>query len=165
MFNPFHPFTNKLLEAFIARGKTYFVRQSLKRDKEQVLEGIKGTFLFSHYDNLTTAQDHFGAISYDKNRFLYDYNCAEHREKLLIAASGLQDYRIYACVFRNDWEKMLPSSLPLSIRRYVKSIGWAPKGNDLVDTKFEVQFGELFIHFRYGKREAKVKFEEIEKLL
>src|SRR5690348_2050000 len=104
MFNPFHPFTRNLLEAFSVRGKNFFVRQTFHRANEFKMDGIKGCFLFSHYDNRTTAEDHFGAISYDRNRFLYDYNHIQHKEKLLVATSGLKDFKIYANVFRNDWE-------------------------------------------------------------
>jgi hypothetical protein len=164
MFNPFYPFTRNLLEAFVQRGKTYFIRQTFQRAMNHADSEIKGCFLFSHYDNLTTAQDHFGAISYDPKRYLYDYSIPEHKVKLHIASSGLKEYRVFASIFRNNWEDLLPVNLPIQIRRYVKTLDWSPKGNDSIDTNFEVQFGELFIRLRYGKREAKVKFEEIEKI-
>ena len=99
MFNPFAPLTTDLLHAFIGRGKIFFVRQAFPRGKSPLDKDVKGYFVFSHYDNLTTAQDHFGTIAHDPYRFLYNWNDLAHRGKLEIAASGLQHYRNFAAVF------------------------------------------------------------------
>lgn len=164
MFNPFYPLTEPLLHAFVAKGKTYFVRQSFERGKNPFDHETKGYFLFSHYDNLTTAQDHYGAIGHDAYRFLYDWNNPEHQQKLKVAASGLKEYKNYAAVFRPDYEKGMTEKIQKKIRNYVaNSLGWFIKGSDTLDTAFELQFGELFMRFRHGSRQAKVKFEEIEK--
>jgi len=163
MFNPFYPLTTQLLDAFVAKGKKYFVRQTFNRAKNPFDDEIKGYFLFSHYDSFTTAQDHYGAISHDPNRFLYDWNNPEHQQKLRVAASGLKEYKNYASVLRIDYEKGLTDKLKKKIRSYVSnSLGWHIKGNDTLDSNFELQFGELFIRFKYGGRQAKVKFEDIE---
>jgi hypothetical protein len=164
MFNPFYPFTDQLLQAFVARGKKYFIRQGYSRAKDPFDEGIKGCFLFTHYDNLTTAQDHYGAISHDPYRFLYEWNNPEHQQKLRIAASGLKEYKNFAAVFRPDWEKGLTGRLQEKVRQYVSRLGWTPKSGETVDTSFELQFGELYIRLKHRAREVKVKFEEIEKL-
>jgi len=164
MFNPFYPFTEQLLNAFIEKGKTFFVRQTFQRAKDHFDEGTKGYFLFSHYDNLVTAQDHFGAIGYDPNRFLYDWSNPDHQEKLKIAASGLKDYKIFAAVTRPGWDKGITNRLQEKVRIYVAKLGWRPKGNETVETNFELQFGELYLRMKYKGREAKIKFEDIEKL-
>jgi hypothetical protein len=165
MFNPFYPFTQQLLDAFIAKGKTFFVRQTFNRAKDHFDEGIKGCFLFSHYDNIVTAQDHYGAVGYDRNRFLYDWNVPAHREKLMIAASGLKEYKVYAAVFRQDWECGVTNRIREKTRTYVSRLGWQPRSGENVATNYELQFGELYLRMRYGTREAKVKFEEIENIL
>lgn len=163
MFNPFYPLTGQLLDAFVAKGKKYFVRQTFNRGQKPFHEEVKGYFLFSYYDNLTTAQDHYGAISHDPNRFLYDWNNPEHRQRLKVAASGLKEYETYASVLRPDYEKGLTDKVKKKIRQYVSnSLGWPIKGSDTLDTNFELQFGELFIRFKHGARQARVKFEEIE---
>ncbi|MFL5811422.1 MAG: hypothetical protein ACJ749_18000 [Flavisolibacter sp.] len=164
MFNPFYPFTTDLLNAFVHQGKTYFVRQRLDRGNGYLAEGIKGCFLFSHYDHLTTAMDHYGAIEYDPNRFLYHWANPEHQEKLRLASSGLKEYKIFASVFRTDWEKQLTDRTREQIRLYVSKLGWTPAGGEMVNTNYELQFGELYLRLKYRGREAKVKFEEIEKL-
>ena len=162
MFNPFYPFTDQLLDAFVKNGKTFFVRQTFNRAKDHFDEGIKGYFLFSHYDNATTAMDHYGAISYDPNRFLYDWHNPEHQEKLRVAGSGLKEYKIFSAVFKTDWEKQLTNRMKERVRQYVSKLGWSPKSGEMVDTNYEIQFGELYLRLKYGGRQAKVKFEEIE---
>lgn len=164
MFNPFYPLTSDLLQAFVQKGKLFFVRQSMPRAKKLLDEGVKGYFLFTPYDNFTTAQDHFGAIGHDSQRFLYKWQEPLHREKLEVAASGLSDYRIYAAVCVPGWEKGITDLLREKIRRYVSRLGWTPKGSDTVETAYEIRFGELYLCLKYKKREAKVKFEEIETL-
>jgi hypothetical protein len=47
---------------------------------------------------------------------------------------------------------------------YIKKLGWQPTRMDDVITNYELQFGELYIRIKCGSREAKVKFEEIEKV-
>lgn len=163
MFNPFYPLTGELLEAFVARGKKYFVRQTFNRGRKPFDHEVKGSFLFSHYDNFTTAQDHFGAISHDPNRSFYDWSNPQHQQKLKVAAGGLKAYECYASVLRPDYEKGLNDKVKKKIRQYVSnSLGWPIKGGDTLDTNFELQFGELFIRFKHGARQARVKFEEIE---
>jgi hypothetical protein len=164
MFNPFYPFTTQLLDGFVKKGKKYFVRQTFHRAMDHFDEGIKGYFIFSHYDNLTTAMDHFGAIANDAYRFLYDWDNAEHREKLKIAASQPKEYKIFAGVFKQDWERQVTNRLKEKVRMYVSKLGWSPKPGEMVDTKYEIQFGELYMRLSYAGRQAKVKFEEIEKL-
>jgi hypothetical protein len=164
MFNPFYPFTRQLLEAFVAQGKKYFVRQTFHRARDHFDEGVKAYFLFSHYDTLTTAQDHFGAIAHDPNRFLYDWQNLEHQDKLKIAASELPDYKVFASVFKPDWERQVTDRLKEKVRKYVSRLGWTPKPGEMVNTSYELQFGELYVRLKYRERQAKVKFEEIEKL-
>jgi hypothetical protein len=164
MFNPFCIFSLPLLNSFIQNGKTYFVRQIFNRAKDAFHGDIKASFLFSQYNNLATAQDHFGAISYDPNRFLYNWEDLSHRDRLHFAASNPAGYKIYANVFQKDWERLVTDRMREKVRFYVKGLGWKPDRDENVTTNFEVQFGELFIRLKYGNREAKVKFEEIEKI-
>jgi hypothetical protein len=108
--------------------------------------------------------DHFGAISYDPRRFLYCWDDPVHRQKLKYAASGLQEYRIYSTVLKPDWDRPINSKVKDQLRLYIKQLGWNPRRDEGVLTNYELQFGELYIRIKYGGREAKVKFEEIEKI-
>ena len=164
MFNPFHPLTIQLLEAFVGSGKRYFVRQRFDRARNINEQGIKGYFLISHYEMLTTAQDHLGAIAYDPMRFLYDWEDGTHRERLYMAAGMPADYKIYSPVFRPGWEAGITDRMKEKAKKYVAELGWTPKAGETVNTNYEVQFGELFVRLSYKGRQVKVKFEEIEKL-
>jgi len=73
MFNPFYLFTTELLQAMVKGGKRYFVRQRFDRGRNIDETNTLSSFLISHYELLTTAQDHLGAIAYDPLRFLYDW--------------------------------------------------------------------------------------------
>lgn len=147
------------------QGKCFFVRQTFKRGFDHFDEGVKGYFIFSHYDNLVTAQDHFGAITHDRNRFLYDWYNPDHQERLQKAANMQKEYKVYSAVFKKDWKRGITTKMQQKVREYVSKLGWNPKGGEMVDTAFELRFGELFIVLKYRGRQAKVKFEEIEKIL
>lgn len=164
MFNPFYPFTSALLQAFIDKGKIFFVRQQFTRGRNKTDEDVKGYFLITAYDNFTTAQDHYGAIAYDPYRFLYDWNKGEDQDRLKLAASEMKEYRVFTAVFKLAWEREISDALREKIRRYIQTLGWSPAGKDVVDTSYEVRFGELYLCLKYKKREARVKFEEIELL-
>jgi len=162
MFNPFYPFTLPLLEALVDRGKVFFVRQDYPRGRPPFAPDHKVSLLITPYTDLTTAEDHFGAIGHDPLRFLYRWE--EHAERLRAAATPREGYTVYAPLCRPSWERGITDEMRAGIRRYVAKLGWAPGGGSLVDTAYEVRFGELYIRLRFKKREVKLKFEEIENL-
>ncbi len=164
MFNPFAPFTKDLLHGYIAHGKVFFVRQTFPRGRSALDKGVKGYFLFSHYDNLVTAQDHFGTIASDPFRFLYEVHLPAHRGRLELAASGLKEYRNFAAVFTPDWDRHHATRIKDKLRMFIKKLGWNPHRDEGVQTNYEIQFGELFIRIKFGGREVKVRLEEIEKI-
>lgn len=162
MFNPFHPFTSPLLDAFIKHGKRYFVRQTFKRGIPPMDDSVKGAYLISHYEDLHTAQTHFDAIASDPNRFLYDWSNAEHQEKLKVAAASPEGYKVYSSVFEKDWERRITDPMEKAIRLYVAGLGWRPSRAEGLNTDFYQTFGELYIKLKCKGREVKVPFKEIE---
>ncbi|MGZ5285820.1 MAG: hypothetical protein ACXWB9_01490 [Flavisolibacter sp.] len=161
-FNPFYPFTQNLLYAFVAAGKKYYVRQAFGRGRNTNDQNVSACLLITHYESPTTAMDHFGAISYDPHRFLYSWDEPSHRERLQMAAAGPEGYKIFAAVLRPDWERPVDVVLKKKLRLYIENLGWRPGRDEGVRTNYEMQFGELYIRIKYGGREAKVKFDEIE---
>lgn len=164
MFNPFYPFTRQLLQAFVDKGKRYFVRQSFERGRSLADTGIKECFLITHYEALTTALDHYGAIAHDGRRFLYDWNREDHQQRLVTAASAPEGYRVFAAVLRPDYDKAVDRLFQKKLRLYIDRLGWQPKRDEGVTSNYELQFGELYIRLKYRGREAKIKFEEIENI-
>ena len=166
MFNPFHLFTPALLHGMVAQGKRYFVRQRLGSGFSVLSSGDLSTkqYLITHYSNLVTAQDHYGTIAHDANRFLYDWDTIDHREKLRKAAELSEAYGVYGAVLRTDWEELITERIEKKIRTYVESLGWQPKGSEAVQFVFELRFGELYAAIRYKNRRATAKFEDIEQI-
>jgi hypothetical protein len=164
MFNPFYPFTTPLLNAFVKHGKTYFVRQTFRRARGYFEEGIKGSYLISHYESLHEAQVHFDALEHDPNRFLYKWNNPEHQVKLKVAAASPAGYKVYSSTFQKGWERQITDRIKKGIRLYVASLGWQPSRSNGLGTDFYQTFGELYIKLKYKTQEVRVKFEEIENL-
>ena len=162
--NPFYPFTPPLLQAFVQKGKRYFVRQEYKRGMSPFEPGVKMAFLISPYKEFATAQDHVGAISHDPHRHLYDWEKEEDRERLKKAAAGFSEYRLFSPVFRTDWENGITDRFRMAVRRYIHQLGWSPGGSEVVHTSYEVRFGDIFLCLKYRRREVKVKLEEVEKI-
>ena len=160
MFQPFQPFSPALLQALVARGKHYFVRQQFLR----VPPGLhKGAFLISHYSQQVTAEDHFSAIVHDRYRFFYCWNEPAHRERLLRAAGTPDPYLVFSSLFRADWESCIPEHFRDNLRRYLQQLGWQPRRDEGVQTNYEIQFGELFIRIRLEEKEIQVKLEDVER--
>jgi hypothetical protein len=164
MFNPFYPLTQELLNSFVQQGKQYFVRQTFRRGFSVLDQGIKSAFLITHYNELNDAQTHYDALAKDPKRFFYDWNNAEHQEKLRIAASNPVDYKVYSNTLEKNWERHITDRIKKGIRLYVAGLGWRPSRAEGVSTDFYQTFGELYIKLKYKTREVKVKFEEIENL-
>ena len=166
MFNPFYPFTQKLLQGMVSQGKYFFVRQRLNRGMAILPSGeLSGKlYLMTHYSNLVTAQDHYGTIAHDPNRFLYDWLYPGHQEKLLKAAQLHEEYSVYGAVLRTDWESLITDAMEEKVRSYIASLGWEPKRSDAVTFDFELRFGELYATIHFKKRKVRAKFEDIEKI-
>lgn len=164
MFNPLAPFDEPSLEGMVREGNRYFVRQTFMRAHDHFDEGIKGYFLFCHYENYFMAKEHYDALAHDQNRYLYDWERTEDQEKLRIAAAHPIGYKIYTNTFKPDWEKHVTNRLRQKIRAYIQMLGWKPKRGEGVEPQFYPHFGEVYVRLRLGNREVRVKFEEIEKL-
>ena len=164
MFNPLAPFTEQALMGMTKEGHRYFVRQTFPRGLDYFEEGIKGSFLFCHYQEYPPAKEHFDALADDPHRFLYDWEDEEHRKKLVLAAGKPKGYKIFTNTFLLDWELHVTVRLKQKITSYIKSLGWKPAREDPVIPVFYPHFGEVMVSLKFRRQEVRVKFEEIEKL-
>lgn len=163
MFNPLASWTEEALNGFIQEGKKYFVRQTFNRARHPFDEGIKGYFLFCHYESYAQAKEHYDALVGDPNRFLYDWDNEEHREKLKIAARQPRGYRIYSNTFMPDWERHITDRMKKKVKAFIDKRGWKPKREETVQIDFYPHFGEVMITLRFREQKLSVKLEEIEK--
>lgn len=163
MFNPFAPFSKPLLDAFIKAGKTCFVRQSFVRGKDYFDDNIKHCFIFSHYAQAGHAQHHYGAISHDGYRCMYNWNDPEHQRKLTVAAGNPAGYKIYSSVFENDWQKHITRPLRQKAKVFIETkLGWKPGRNQSVTFNIYTTYGELYARLTLKGQEVRIKLEEIE---
>jgi hypothetical protein len=165
MFLPFCVFSEDLMQRLVRYGHSYFVRQTVVSSKRVFSGGVKGRFLMTHYKNLKEAEQHFEAIAFDPNRYLYHYNVLEHRTRLHVAAAGVSGYQIYSSLLRENWERDLSDSLQKKVKRYVSKLGWKPGKADPVGSELELEYGRIFLRLTFKDQQARVTFEEIENLL
>ena len=165
MLNPFVLLSDQLLDAFIKAGKKYFVRQGYNRWQERLNENIKGYYVISHYSEIGHAQHHLCAISQDPHRFLYDWGNPEHQEKLRIAGSQPEGYKIYTTLFRHDWQKQVTNALKQKLRNYIDcKLGWSPTARETVGFEIYANYGELYARLKLRSQEIRVKLEDIENM-
>jgi hypothetical protein len=163
VFNPFAILTPPLLEAFVQSGKRFFVRQQFNRAHDHFHEEVKGYFIITHYAEKGHAEHHYGAISEDAFKFLYDWQDPDHQKKLCIASSQPKGYRIYSSVFNPDWQKHITNRLKQKLRNYVEGkSGWKPTVAETVGFDIYVNYGGLYARLKLRTQEVRVKLEEIE---
>ena len=164
MFNPFCFFSQPLLDSFIKGGKTYFVRNVFPRAFDHFDDSVKHYFLFTHYDDHSKAQAHYEAIAHDKYRFLYKVDSEEHLNKLKLAASQPEGYKIYSTLFVPDWKNRITKDLKQKANRYMyKNTNWKPGKCESIHLDLHLQFGELYFTMTYNGHKIITKFVDIEK--
>ena len=163
-FNPFYPFTKKLLTALEEEGNKYFVRQSFERGKNRLQPEIKSSFLITHYMGIEPAMEHYDSLSADHFSFLYDTDNSDHKKKLEIAASQPEGYSVFANVFQADWQKRISDQLMKKIRYYIgQKLKWKPERNDNLKLNLFMDKGILSVKIMLNGKEAIAKFDDIEK--
>lgn len=160
MFQPLAPFTKELLDAFKRTGRIYFVRQSWRLAGESP----EKHFIFSHYTDPAFAWEHFGALENELYRAVYDASKKEDFLKLMIAADQPKGYCILSALFKKNWQHLITKELEADIRRYIDHLGWKPTRNDLLNPKFYLHYGHLYLELRFKSRQVRVKFEDLKNL-
>lgn len=152
MFNPLYPFTLNVLEATVARGCNFFVRNC-----------YSDGFIFTHYNDRSKATAHYNSISQDPKRFMYDWNETDHRERLKTAAGGTHGYKIYSSYFLPDYKKKITPALKEKINKYIfRYTEWKPAGGDRVGIDLYLQFGTLYLKMKFEAQELSCKFADVE---
>ena len=164
MFNPTYPFTKKVLEATVKGGSIYFVRNTYNQPFDHFNDSIKGYFIITNYKDISKAEAHYNSISKDSNRFLYDFNNEEHKNKLYKAAAQPEGYKIYSVYFLPNYKDLITARIKEKINKYMyRRTNWKPGRGETVNLEFYIQFGALYATMSYNGQKEKVKFEDIEK--
>jgi len=162
MFNPLCIFGKELLEAFVASGQKYFVRQTFNRGLNPT-DKTNRAFLISHYRDYGQALEHFEAIAHDHNRYLYRWSEPDDRNRLQVAAGQPQGFRIYASVVMPDWQEKAEKALKIQVRNYIQGKNlWHPGRKEGIEFELYPHFGEVFVRMRFRQQEIKVSLAEVE---
>ena len=163
MYNPLCLLNADLLDAMTKSGKKYFVRQAYPRGISPDHKPGTRSFLISHYENRNHASQHLEALISDPSKHLYDWNKAEDRVRLKIAASQPDGFVIFAPVVLPDWKEKAEHLLKPKMMRYVDSqLHWFPSRKDTLDFDLYPQNGEVFVTLKWKNNRVKVPLSTIE---
>ena len=160
MFNPSYPFTRELLDSMLAKEVPFFVRSTYNRG---FVNGLKGSFLISHYHSKSDAERHFNSIRQDKNRFLYDAANPEHVEKLKVEASELPEYKVFSILIAHGKDEEATKLFRHHTARYLRAnTNWSLTGHVKIFPKLYFQLGEVYVRISNEGQTITLKFEDIE---
>lgn len=164
MYNPFIILNEKLL-MMLTRQPMYFVREYYARGNETGGKFIP--LLLSHYTqqgiNAKRANRHFSLIKQDPYRYLYDSINEKDLQKLKIAATQPEGYRIYVNLLPKEWKP--PRSLRICIYNYLDKNYPGMNGRQNKKPRIYLQdlFGKLYLVLTWQGNKVEVILDEIEK--
>jgi hypothetical protein len=143
----------------------YFVRQhyprGLPHGEDEVIPLLFTHYMF-HDTDKERAGRHMRLLMKDKYRFLYDSTDKLHFEKLKIAASQPEGYRVYINLLPKKWKAS--DILKMRISSYVsaKMPWWNYSPKDKLNVTLKERYGELFIALLWRGQQTEVLLEDIE---
>ncbi len=162
---PFELFQRNLIPHLREDKKRYLVAQTYYRIQDPMINEFTTPILVTEYDNLNLARTHKNAISQDKYASILDLDKDAHRQKLVEMVGYNSKYRVYRAALKqgSGIKQLLEHQYLDRIRNYVKSnTDWRLGYDSGLRPHLEVHYGELFVVIKYGSRQVRVKFEEIE---
>jgi hypothetical protein len=168
MLNPFARFDERFIAAFRNAKKRYLVSQTFTRENNLFKDPKKHYLLLSHYDDPNLAKAHLKAVENDKFADTFDLENEKDRERLLHMLDINSDFVIYSILDTNPKATKLTFDkiFKYKIQKYIaNNTNWRISREQTYVPSLETTFGELFVILKYpGKREIKVKLEELENL-
>jgi len=163
MHNPLALLTTELLQALLAHGFTFFIRQSYPRGMDHFDPALKECFLITPYAEMGEAQRHFQHIVADPRRRIYLVDQPEELDKLYLAAAQPDGYKIFVDkLAAPKWR--VPADMNSKIHRYLRAnTKWKTREGEIAVNLF-LHFGELMLRLTNGREEIKINLNEIERL-
>ena len=164
MYNPFVILNEKLLNAML-RQPMYFVREYYKRGIEANQKVVP--LLFTHYSQYGVdnerANRHYQLIKNDYYRYLYDSSKHDDLQKLKVAATQPEGYKIHVNILPKIWTA--PNHLRNQIYKYMLATfpEWENDRNKKLKINIQDLFGKLYLLFTWKGNKVEVILEEIEK--
>ena len=163
MYNPFYPFTLRLLEPMLAKNNRYFVLQSFRRSRSLLGAQKSADFLLTHYTDSGRARDHFDAIRNDADRRLFNMDIMEDRKALVTFLDTENGNQVYAHLTTPDWKEKAVQQLNKKWRAYIQAeTNWNPRREDEINPDMEIIFGEVYMVLSFRAERLRVKLEDIE---
>jgi len=165
MYNPFSLLTPQLLDA-MTKQPMYFVRQYYNRAFNELENKIP--LLFSHYShheiNKERANRHMRLLKTDKFRFMYDSSKKEDLNRLKMAASQPEGYKIYTNVLLKEWHPTnhIKNRVYCYLREKlsIESNLW----NEKIKIQLQDLFGKLYLRISWSGTKVEVLLDEIENI-
>lgn len=165
MLNPYTLIRPELLKAML-KQPMYFVRQYHKRGMLENESKETEPLLFTHYAQHETdgerARRHIRLLMKDPYRFLYDSTNKEHLQKLLVAATQPDGYRIYINLLPKKWKAT--DGLKTKINSYMlhRLPWWKYSPADKLNVTLKERYGQLYIVLLWKGQQTEVHLDEIE---
>ena len=164
MYNPYTLLTPEILNAML-KQPMYFVRQEYKRGLVFDDERITSSLLthYPHHDvDKERADRHMRLLMKDPLRFLYDSKQPEHLEKLKVAATQPNGYRIYINLLPKKWKPSDGLKMKISVYVRNKLPWWNYSPADKLNVTLKERYGQLFIALLWRGQKTEVLLEDIE---
>lgn len=165
MYNPYTLFTTEILMA-MTRQPMYFVRQYYTRGSNHPEDKSVTPLLLTHYIHhevdTERANRHMRLLFKDHYRSLYDSTKTEHMEKLKIAASQPDGYRVYINLLPKQWKASDAMKTKINLYMQNKLPWWRYSPADKLKVNLKERYGELYLGLLWKGHQAEVNLEEIE---
>jgi len=164
MYNPYVILTPEILNAML-RQPMLFVRQLYERGRD-AYEDNTIPLLLTHYGHHETdrerAERHMRLLLKDPYRFMYDSTREEDINKLTIAASQPDGYRIYINLLPKEWKA--PDRLKIRISNYISQQlpWWNYSPSDKLKVTLKERYGLLFLALLWRGQQTEVLLDDIE---
>jgi hypothetical protein len=153
-------FNTHLLSALFSSGHKFFVRQTLPKAYNIIDAGLKASFLITHYNDTRQVNIHLKNIEGDPNKWVYDMDKEEDRQKIYNAALQPAGYRVYTNLKLKEMDQTI--SFKRGLKKYMENcLDWHPRKSDDVSASLSYGFGIFYITFKWNSLTAKVKADDV----
>jgi len=168
MHNPYTLLTDEILDTLV-RQPMYFVIQYYPRGTDHFDKEPTTSLLLTHYvqkgDDYERIERHMRLLMTDKYRLLYDSKNSEHMQRLKIAASQPEGYKIYINLLPQAWKEN--NILKRKINNYLLHhfSRWNYSSKDNLKVTLIERYGNLYIAMLWKGQQTEVDLNEIENLI
>lgn len=169
MFNPFLPFSEKLLEKLIQSNRYYLISQTYDRGAVRSGEYTTPLLLCTYVDK-GIALTHLDALAArpqkDKYAALIDLTKEAHIAKIKAILKPHSGYVVYSNFIKdkNDTKRKADMLFRKCLERYIsRETTWRINRETTLKPSLQIVFGELFVSIKYGSQQIRVRLDDIEK--